>query len=88
MSERCQPPNSSSPLCSGKVAWPELRGKRGKEAEPVIKEENPNIDAVICVPRDALVSQDYCCNRVWVYVDCKSACDYENAEVVRVPKVG
>ncbi|OEL32862.1 hypothetical protein BAE44_0006117 [Dichanthelium oligosanthes] len=70
------------------MAWPELVGKKGREAKAVIQKENPYIDAAIYAPRDAIVTDDYCCNRVRIFVNCKTSCDYENATVVQVPRVG
>ncbi|XP_062230078.1 inhibitor of trypsin and hageman factor-like [Phragmites australis] len=72
----------------GKMVWPELLGKKGKKAKAVIQKENPYTDAAIFAPKDAIVTDDYCCNRVRIYVDCNTSCDYENAVVVQVPKVG
>lgn len=70
------------------MTWPELLGKKGKEAKYVIGKERPDIDGVIYVPQDAIVTDDYCCNRVRIYVDCNGECDYGNARVIEVPRVG
>jgi len=53
----------------------------------VILKENTYVDAVVYTPQDAIVTDDYCCNRVRIFVNCHT-CDYENAAVVKIPRVG
>ncbi|KAJ1259161.1 hypothetical protein BS78_10G132800 [Paspalum vaginatum] len=85
----CQPNNPSHPNCRGtKFSWPELVGKKGKEAKAVIQLENPYINAVIYSPQDAIVAGDFCCNRVRLLMNCDAGCDYENAAVFQIPMVG
>lgn len=85
----CDPKNTSHPKCRGnKFSWPELVGKKGKEAKAVIYKENPNIGAVVYAPQDAIVVDTYCCNRVRLIMNCDAGCDYENATVFQVPIVG
>ncbi|CAL5038309.1 unnamed protein product [Urochloa decumbens] len=85
----CQPNSHSHPNCRGtKFFWPELVGKKGKEAKAVIQKENPYISAVIYSPQDDIITDDYCCNRVRLLMNCDAGCDYENATVFQVPMVG
>ena len=86
----CLPPNDpSNPKCrGGKFSWPELVGKKGKEAKAVIQRENPSVDAVVYAPQDAIVTDKYCCNRVRIVMNCDAGCDYDNATVFQVPIVG
>ena len=63
-------------------------GKKGKEAKTVILKENPYVTAVVYAPPDAVVTGDYCCNRVRLLMNCDAGCDYENATVFQVPMVG
>ncbi|KAI4975382.1 hypothetical protein ZWY2020_048989 [Hordeum vulgare] len=80
----------SSPFtgqCPGKLIWPELFGRKGKEAKDVIEKERPSTD-VIYVPQDVIITNDYCCNRVRIFVDAKPNGDYANAKVIVVPRVG
>ncbi|OEL38142.1 hypothetical protein BAE44_0000844 [Dichanthelium oligosanthes] len=75
--------------CRGnKFSWPELVGKKGKEAKAVIQRENPYIDNVVYAPQDAIVTDKYFCNRVRLLMNCDAGCDYENARVFQVPVVG
>ncbi|KAL8058917.1 hypothetical protein ABFX02_03G053600 [Erythranthe guttata] len=60
--------------------WPGLLGKAAEEARAVILKGNPHVGVVV-VPKDGGITDDFCCNRVWVFVD-------ENNRVRRVPKVG
>uniref|UniRef100_A0A0D9WPT7 Uncharacterized protein n=1 Tax=Leersia perrieri TaxID=77586 RepID=A0A0D9WPT7_9ORYZ len=81
---------SSPPNCTyGKAAsWPELVGKKGGETMAVIQRERPDVTGAIIVPQDAVITDDYCCNRVRVFVDCSGSDDCSNATVVSVPKIG
>jgi hypothetical protein len=64
------------------MAWgPELLGKKRREAKAVILKENTYVDAVIYTPKDAIVTYDYCCNRVRIFVNCNTSCDYENVQL-------
>uniref|UniRef100_A0A0D9WPT8 Uncharacterized protein n=1 Tax=Leersia perrieri TaxID=77586 RepID=A0A0D9WPT8_9ORYZ len=77
------------PKCpDGKAFWPELVGKKGSEAKAVIGSERPDITSVIFAPQDAVISGDYCCNRVRILVDCRGAVDCGDAIVTAVPMVG
>ncbi|KAH7522163.1 hypothetical protein FEM48_Zijuj07G0109100 [Ziziphus jujuba var. spinosa] len=66
--------------CEGKSSWPELVGKEGKVAEETIERENPLVDAII-VDKDAEVTTDFRCDRVWVRVNTSGI-------VVSVPTIG
>ncbi|EHA8591595.1 Glu S.griseus protease inhibitor, partial [Cocos nucifera] len=66
--------------CEGKSSWPELVGVKGKEAEKIIEKENPAVDAIIVTVGD-VVTGDFRCDRVWVWVD-------EDGKVAQVPKIG
>jgi hypothetical protein len=76
-----------TPKTDGKLMWPELLGRKGKEAKDVIEKERADT-TVFCVPQDAIVTDDYCCNRVRIYVDGNANGDCGNAKVIAVPKVG
>lgn len=67
---------------NGKSSWSELVGKKGSEAMAVILRERPDITRAILVPQDAVITDDYCCNRVRILVDCG------DASVTAVPMIG
>ncbi|CAK9318710.1 unnamed protein product [Citrullus colocynthis] len=67
--------------CKGKSSWPELVGKLGKDAEKIIEKENPLVNAII-VDEGSIVSFDFRCDRVWVWV-----CQKTNI-VTRTPFIG
>ncbi|CAD6336806.1 unnamed protein product [Miscanthus lutarioriparius] len=47
----CQPNTPSHPNCRGnKFSWPELVGKKGKEAKAIILKENPYVNNVVYAP--------------------------------------
>ncbi|OMO78414.1 Proteinase inhibitor I13, potato inhibitor I [Corchorus capsularis] len=52
----------------GKSSWPELVGVNGEAAAAVIMEENPKVGAVI-VKEGMMVTMDFRCDRVRVWVD-------------------
>ncbi|KAK4492571.1 hypothetical protein RD792_003386 [Penstemon davidsonii] len=54
--------------CPGKDAWPELVGALGEAAERVIERENPNVNAIV-VRDGTIVTPDFRCDRVWVWVN-------------------
>ncbi|KAK4493400.1 hypothetical protein RD792_017698 [Penstemon davidsonii] len=54
--------------CPGKDAWPELVGALGQVAERVIERENPNVNAIV-VRDGTIVTADFRCDRVWVWVN-------------------
>ena len=58
------------------------------EAKAVILKENTYVDAVVYTPQDAIVTDDYCCNRVRLIMNCDPHCDNENAIMFQVPIVG
>ncbi|CAJ2628095.1 unnamed protein product [Trifolium pratense] len=66
--------------CEGKDSWPELVGVEGKVAEATIERENPLVNAEI-VLEGSDVTQDFRCDRVWVWVD-------KNGIVKQVPIIG
>ncbi|RLM80507.1 hypothetical protein C2845_PM12G03480 [Panicum miliaceum] len=85
----CLPNDPSNPKCrASKFSWPELVGRKGREAKAVIQRENPSVDAVVYAPQDAIFTDKYCCNRVRLVMNCDAGCDYENATVFQVPIVG
>ncbi|KAK1295899.1 hypothetical protein QJS10_CPB15g01999 [Acorus calamus] len=65
--------------CKGKSEWPELVGVQGDVAAATIEEENPLVTAEI-VKKGSSVTQDFRCDRVWVWVD--------DGKVYRVPRIG
>ncbi|OWM66758.1 hypothetical protein CDL15_Pgr010410 [Punica granatum] len=74
----CIPGRTECP--HGKNCWPELYGTSGEKALAVIKRENPMVQAFI-VKKGTAVILNYCCDRVWVWVD-------DSGVVDRVPTIG
>ncbi|KAE9589753.1 hypothetical protein Lal_00021609 [Lupinus albus] len=66
--------------CKGKSSWPELVGVQGTEAEATIERENTLVDAII-VLEGTSVTDDFRCDRVWVWVDI-------NGIVQKIPTIG
>ncbi|KAJ7954760.1 Proteinase inhibitor [Quillaja saponaria] len=66
--------------CQGKSSWPELKGTEGDVAARTIERENRFVDAQI-VLEGAIVTPDFRCDRVRVWVD-------TNGIVTRVPQIG
>ncbi|KAL7155179.1 hypothetical protein ABFS83_03G058400 [Erythranthe nasuta] len=63
-----------------KTEWPNLVGMAAEQAKAIIVKDNP-IVAVVLVHKDEGVVDDFCCNRVWLFVDDKN-------HVSQVPMVG
>ncbi|KAF8392253.1 hypothetical protein HHK36_022595 [Tetracentron sinense] len=66
--------------CAGKSSWPELLETQGEVAAATIERENPLVTAII-VLEGSLVSGDFLCTRVWVWVN-------KSGIVTRVPTIG
>uniref|UniRef100_A0A0E0LB24 Uncharacterized protein n=1 Tax=Oryza punctata TaxID=4537 RepID=A0A0E0LB24_ORYPU len=78
----------SLPTCPDvKSSWPELVGKKGNEAKAVISRERPDITRAILVPQVAVITDDYCCNRVRILVNCNAG-DCGEATGTAVPMIG
>ncbi|KAJ9565609.1 hypothetical protein OSB04_001575 [Centaurea solstitialis] len=75
------PPCISSCDDDSRKSWPELLGVSGAIACETIEKSSPHIKAIPILP-DAIVSQDFCCNRVWVRVD------KVGGVVIKIPIVG
>ncbi|KAL4568391.1 hypothetical protein LXL04_024002 [Taraxacum kok-saghyz] len=73
------PCESQSDLC--RKEWPELLGVAEKEACLAIEKSDPTVRAIPLLISDFHI-EDYCCNRVWVFVD------KHDGVVVRVPRAG
>ncbi|KAI3938728.1 hypothetical protein MKW98_011880 [Papaver atlanticum] len=56
-------------ICKGKSSWPELVGCNGDTAAATIKRENDNIVNAIVVLEETSVTDDFRCDRVWVWVN-------------------
>ncbi|XP_052208432.1 LOW QUALITY PROTEIN: glu S.griseus protease inhibitor-like [Diospyros lotus] len=67
--------------CQGKSSWPELVGTNGSAAAAVIENENDEVQAAIVEEGNKLVSSDFRCDRVRLWVDVKGF-------VTRVPVIG
>jgi hypothetical protein len=67
-------------LIVGKESWPELVGINGDAAVQIIIGENSRVSAST-VPEDAVVTTDFRCDRVRVFVDKQDI-------VTRVPNIG
>ncbi|KAE8009085.1 hypothetical protein FH972_005539 [Carpinus fangiana] len=73
----------TSPLCCAqgyKYQWPKLVGKSKQQAKAVIEKDNPLVRVVV-LPPGAIGLGDFCCNRVYLYVD-------RNGKTISVPRVG
>ncbi|CAJ2628096.1 glu S.griseus protease inhibitor-like [Trifolium pratense] len=68
--------------CKGKDSWPELVGGEGKVAAATIERENPLVNAYIVIDGYDSVIENFCCNRVWVWVD------KEHGIVIQTPIIG
>lgn len=66
--------------CQGKDSWPELLGSKGSDAARIIESENSTINARV-VPEGTMVTQDFLCTRVRVWVNTDSI-------VISVPIIG
>ncbi|KAM0937608.1 putative proteinase inhibitor I13, potato inhibitor I [Dioscorea sansibarensis] len=66
--------------CTGKSSWPELLGVEGEQAVAVIEKENEHVKAII-VEEGSIVTPDFRCDRVWVWVN-------KEGVVYQVPKIG
>ncbi|KAJ9565608.1 hypothetical protein OSB04_001574 [Centaurea solstitialis] len=75
------PPCISSCNYDSRKSWPELLGVPEAIACETIEKSNPNIKAIPILPGQ-IVSQDFCCNRVWVLVD------KHGGVVIKIPIVG
>ncbi|PIA45265.1 hypothetical protein AQUCO_01700658v1 [Aquilegia coerulea] len=64
----------------GKETWPELLGVPGKVAVKIINKENPKVSVSI-VEEGMMVTMDFRCDRVRVWVDKKGF-------VKEVPRIG
>ncbi|KAJ8650391.1 hypothetical protein MRB53_003414 [Persea americana] len=54
--------------CFGKRSWRELVGVKGQIAATTIERENPLVHAHV-VLEGTVVTHDFRCDRVWVWVD-------------------
>nr|CAD1833095.1 unnamed protein product [Ananas comosus var. bracteatus] len=54
---------------AGKSYWPELVGAKPLDAKAVILSENPHVDNVVIAVYPAIAPPDFCCNRVYVWID-------------------
>jgi len=52
-----------------KTEWPELVGKTGEEAIAAIKADRPDLDQVVAMPEDSMMTKDYRLERVRIMVD-------------------
>ncbi|MCL7037127.1 hypothetical protein MKW94_023713 [Papaver nudicaule] len=76
------PPCKSIGCDITKASWPELVGKPGAQAKATIEREAPGVRAIIILKTDPYI-QDFCCNRVWVFVNPDS-----RKTVAWAPKIG
>lgn len=75
----------TNPACCGnhgqyKIEWPNLVGMGAEEAKNIIYRDNPLV-TVVLVHINEGITDDFCCNRVWLYID-------EKNHVQQVPIVG
>ncbi|KAK3419311.1 hypothetical protein EUGRSUZ_H05147 [Eucalyptus grandis] len=64
-----------------RMTWPKLVGQNGEKAKAVIEKDNPTVTAVLIVKGKEAGFGDYCCNRVYVWID-------EKGNVCEIPMVG
>ncbi|RZC63793.1 hypothetical protein C5167_025541 [Papaver somniferum] len=76
------PPCQSIGCGITKGLWPELVGKPGAQAKAIIEREAPGVRAII-IPKERPHTEDFCCNRVWVFVNHDS-----QKTVAWTPKLG
>eukprot|EP01018_Ginkgo_biloba_P023501 Gb_02515 [translate_table: standard] len=67
--------------CAGKQAWPELYGVDAEQAKQVIESQNVYVIGII-LPKGTIVTTDYNCHRVWIFIE------RDTGNVASVPKVG
>ncbi|KAJ8749462.1 hypothetical protein K2173_025657 [Erythroxylum novogranatense] len=65
----------------GKSSWPELVGINGEVAVKIIAKENPKIESVSIVKEGMMVTMDYRCDRVRVWID-------KHGIVKQTPQIG
>ncbi|KAF3788994.1 hypothetical protein EJ110_NYTH19789 [Nymphaea thermarum] len=66
---------------AGKQSWPELVGRAGEVAEPVIKGQNPFVKDVIIVRNDTKLIENFRCDRVWIFTN-------PDGTIRKIPTVG
>ncbi|KAF3788998.1 Glu protease inhibitor [Nymphaea thermarum] len=67
--------------CKGKSSWPELVGKQGQDAPPIIQAENPDVKEVHIVKEGTMVLTDFRCDRVRVWIK-------PNGTIYEAPTIG
>ncbi|XP_076883709.1 glu S.griseus protease inhibitor-like [Bidens hawaiensis] len=84
-SVKCKPAATSTDgekiIVEGKNSWPELVGTKGAAATATIERENPRVDAIVVVEGRDMVTTEFRCDRVWVWVNSKGV-------VLRTPSIG
>ncbi|XP_049400896.1 trypsin inhibitor 1-like [Solanum stenotomum] len=75
-------PLTAQSSCQGvtKSSWPELLGVPAKLAREIIQKENPKLTKVLNVPNGSIVTADFRCDRVRLYVN---ILDF----IVRIPNI-
>jgi len=68
-------------MYDSRKSWPELLGVAEAIACETIEKSNPNIKAIPILPSQ-VTPLDFCCNRVWVWVD------KHGGVVIKIPKIG
>ncbi|GFQ04554.1 inhibitor of trypsin and hageman factor [Phtheirospermum japonicum] len=56
-----------------KSEWPELVGLPGPQCKATIERDNPTV-VVVLVPPPGWIDRDFCCNRVYVFLDDGGLC--------------
>ncbi|XP_022876727.1 inhibitor of trypsin and hageman factor-like [Olea europaea var. sylvestris] len=64
-----------------KYRWPNTLGMDGEKAKRIIEKDNPLVTGVI-VPDGNYVIDNFCCNRVWIFVN------KQGKVILPVPMVG
>ncbi|KAL3737121.1 hypothetical protein ACJRO7_025961 [Eucalyptus globulus] len=70
----------SRECCFVRVEWPELVGQNGEKAKAVIEKDNAYVTAILIPVGKAIGFTDFCCNRVYVWID-------EKGNVFQMPLV-
>ncbi|KAG8366710.1 hypothetical protein BUALT_Bualt17G0107700 [Buddleja alternifolia] len=57
------------------VKWPDLVGLRASICRTIIEQDNPFV-TVVNVPPGGTIDGNFCCNRVYLFLDDKNVCKF------------
>ncbi|KAL0913395.1 hypothetical protein M5K25_016853 [Dendrobium thyrsiflorum] len=82
-------PNQQVCFSGLKHSWPELRGAEAGAAQAVIESERSDVTVIYVSCVDGITSGDFCCNRVWLWLDAPTHSPHFNhAKVCKEPTIG